>query len=238
MIDISLSLAADQVKRDLIRGSATIVIDVLRASSVIITALANGASWVMPVASVEEARSFRDKNPDSILGGERDAVKLPGFDNGNSPFEYSREKVEGKGIILSTTNGTKALAQCGDANEVIIGAFINLNSVVEKIYSSENPIHILCAGTRGEFSLDDFLCAGGIISGISKKAEISSDDLGLLAKTYWENMPRGIHDALKESLHYNTLLARGFRRDLDYCLSLDTHTIVPMLDSEGLWLMA
>ena len=231
MIDINLSLTAAQARKDLIEGSTTVVIDVLRASSVIITALANGAIWVMPVAGVDAARRYKARYPDSILGGEREAIRLPGFDNGNSPFEYSSEKVSGKGVILTTTNGTLAIAQCKGAREVIIGSFINLSSVAEIITSSENPVHILCAGTKGELSLDDFLCAGAFISRISEKAEIRSDDLGLLAKTYWENMPGGIHDALKTSKHYNTLLDRGFEKDLEYCLGLDTHDVVPMLDS-------
>jgi len=227
MNDISLSLTAAQAKKSLIKGSTAVVIDVLRASSVIITALANGAEWVLPVAEVDEARKLKKEFTDAILGGERDAVKLPGFNNGNSPFEYSREKVEGKGVILTTTNGTQALAQCKSAGEVLIGAFINLSALAERLLVSENPVHLLCAGTRGEFSMDDFLCAGAIISKLSAIKPTSLDDLGVLARSIWENKKGSIADALKDTKHYNTLLNRGFQKDLEYCLSLDLYTVVP-----------
>lgn len=230
MIEISISLTADQVRTDLISGSRTIVIDILRATSVIITALDNGAQWVQPATSIEEARELKKKFPDAILGGERDAVKQAGFDNGNSPFEYSPAKVGGKGVILTTTNGTQALAKSFLAENVLIGAFINLSALTQKLAENDKPVHLLCAGTGGEFSMDDFLFAGAVISKLSALKSLGLDDLGLLAKDLWEDKKGDIHAALINTKHYNTLISRGFIKDLAYCLSLDTHQIVPVLD--------
>jgi 2-phosphosulfolactate phosphatase len=236
MIDISISLTADQARKELITGSITVVIDVLRATSVIITALGNGADWVKPVIEVDAAWKLKKDHPDAILGGERDALKIKGFDNGNSPFEYSEDKVIGKGIILTTTNGTKALNNSHDADEVLIGAFLNMNSVADYIVKSEKRTHILCAGTRGDFSLDDFLCAGGIISGISIYSDVNLDDLGLLARKFWESEGSN-NDKLRDCKHYNTLIERGFEKDLEYCLGMDTHDVVPRMESGKIQLL-
>lgn len=230
MIKISLSLTADNAKKDLIKGSRTIVIDVLRASSVIITALHNGAEWVLPVAEIQNAWERKKENPEAILGGERDAIKITGFDNGNSPLEYTAEKVAGRGVILTTTNGTKALGNAVDAEQVLIGAIINLTAVVKYLADEEKPVHLFCAGTRGEFSMDDFLCAGGIISQLGDLKEIELDDISLLAKNTWENAKNDIQGYLSACKHYNTLLNNGFGRDLEYCLKQDRLQIVPWLD--------
>jgi 2-phosphosulfolactate phosphatase len=230
MIEISLSISAQEARMDLIHGSVTVVIDVLRATTVITTALYNGAEWVLPVSQVEDAWKFKKEFPDAILGGERDAMKITGFDNGNSPLEYSREKVQGRGIILTTTNGTQALGNTNRATQVLVSAFINLTATVEYLTKTDYPVHLLCSGTNGEFSMDDFLCAGGIISKLGNKASVITDDLGNLARQSWESQTGLIIDTLSSCKHLNTLKNNGFTRDLDYCLKLDTHQILGMMD--------
>ncbi len=230
MIEISLSLTARHANMDKIKGSRTVVIDVLRATTVIITALQNGAKWVLPVAEINDAWERKKEFPDAILGGERDAIKLPGFDNGNSPLEYTAEKVSGRGVILTTTNGTKALENTFDADEVLIGAFLNMTAVAKYLADSDKPVHLFCAGTRGEFSMDDFLCAGGIISLLDSISPVDPDDLCILAKNTWDAGNKDIHEYLSSCKHYNTLITNRFEKDLEYCLSIDTHTIIPKLD--------
>lgn len=230
MIEISVSLTADNARKDLIKGSRTVVIDVLRATSVIITTLENGAKWVLPVSEIHEAREHKNKFPDAILGGERDAIKIPGFDNGNSPLEYTAEKVSGRGVILTTTNGTKALENTFEADEVLIAAFLNMSTVAKYLAESDKPVHLFCAGTRGEFSMDDFLCAGGIISKLASISTIDPDDLCILAKKTWEVAKDDIQDYLSSCKHYNTLKNNNYEKDLDYCLQTDTHQNIPKMD--------
>lgn len=234
MIDISISLTAAGARKDRIKGSATAVIDVLRATSVITTALTNGAKGIIPVKTVEEAQKQKILFPNAILGGERDAIKLPGFDNGNSPFEYPKEVVDGKMIILSTTNGTLALSKTLEAEVVLIASFLNLGSVVEELARQNIPIHILCSGTKGEFSMDDFLCAGAVISELENKISLKSDDLSELAKNTWKDAKSDIHSYLRTCKHYNILKNNGFGRDLEYCFQINTIDSVPKLDLKTL----
>ncbi len=226
MINISLSLSARDARTDLIEGSRTVVIDVLRATSVMLTALYNGAAWIRPAGNIEEAWEIKAQYPYAIMGGERDAVRIEGFDAGNSPLEYTVEKVHGRGIILSTTNGTKAIGIAAGASEVILAAFINLSSIVKYLSFSDQPVHLLCSGTHGDFSMDDFLCAGGIISGLKKSILINTDDLGNIAKNFWDTRIGSIAETLDSCKHVNTLKNNGFTSDLDYCFSTDTHPLV------------
>ncbi len=230
MNKISLSLTAGQVKKSQIKGTTTVVIDVLRATTVIITAIGNGAKWVLPVSNIDEAKKRKLEFPDAILGGERDAVKISGFENGNSPLEYTSIKVRSRGIILTTTNGTKALSKAMEADQVIIASMINMSAIVSFLSNSTNPIHIICSGTKGEFSMDDFLCAGGIISKLNSISAINMDDLCLLAKNTWSSGKNDVQKYLSTCKHYKVLENNGFSKDLSFCLVTDTHPIVPKLN--------
>jgi 2-phosphosulfolactate phosphatase len=201
-----------------------VVIDVLRATSVIVTALSNGASWVKTVASIEEA--FQLKSADVLLGGERHALPIDGFDYSNSPLEYTAERVRNKGIVLTTTNGTLALSKCGSAGEVLIGAFLNHLALTDYLSAQNLPVELICAGTNGEFSLDDFLCAGLICSTLQKSGGFEFDDLGRLAIQSWIQSSLDIHAALSGASHYNVLKSKGFDEDLEYCLKRDTHNVL------------
>ncbi len=140
-----------------------VVLDVLRATSTITTALEKGCRYVIPVAEVEEARALAKDNPKLILAGERGAVKLPGFQLGNSPLEFTPEKINGKEIVLTTTNGTGTIKAAAEkAKLVLIGSFLNARAVAKEAAKHSN-ILFACAGTNGRFSMDDTLAAGLII---------------------------------------------------------------------------
>ena len=221
---IHITLTAKDIREKELQGRIAVVIDVLRATSVIITALSNGARWVKTVASVEEALIL--KSADIMLGGERQAMPIKGFDFSNSPLEYTVEKVSNMGIVLTTTNGTLALSKCGSAHEVLIGAFINNLALTNYLSAQSLPVELVCAGTNGEFSLDDFLCAGLICSTMQKSGGYEFDDLGRLAIRSWFHSSSDIHAALSGATHYNVLKSKGFGIDLDYCLHQDTHNIL------------
>lgn len=200
-------------------GKVAVVIDVLRATSVIVTALSNGASWVKTVASVEEA--FQLKCPEVLLGGERHALQIEGFDFSNSPLEYTPERVLNKGIVLTTTNGTLAVSKCGSADKLLIGSFLNQRVLANHLVALNQPVELICAGTNGEFSLDDFLCAGLICSSLQNSGEMEFGDLGRLAVQIWNQSGSNLHAALERTTHYNILKSKGFQKDMDYCLTQD-----------------
>ncbi len=145
-----------------LRGGVAVVIDVLRASTTMSQALFAEANAVIPCGEVAEAQERAANLPGGsfLLGGERGGVKIPGFDLGNSPAEYTPERVAGRTIVFSTTNGTRALKRCEQADQILIGCFANLDAVAKAVGKTGLPAHLVCAGTDGVLSAEDVLCAG------------------------------------------------------------------------------
>jgi 2-phosphosulfolactate phosphatase len=228
---IHITLNARDIHEEDLCGKIAVVIDVLRATSVIVTAVSNGARWVKTVATIEEA--FQLKSPDVILGGERQAMPIEGFDLGNSPLEYTSQRVSGKGIVLTTTNGTLALSRSGTAEEVLIGALLNHQAVADYLFLKHLPVELICAGTNGEFSLDDFLCAGLICSTLQTSGRFETDDLGKLAIRTWQLSSGDLHAALSGAIHYKVLKSKKLSADLDYCLQTGANNILVIRNKEN-----
>lgn len=224
------------INKKSVKDKTVVVIDVLRATSVMITALENGVKEIIPCQTIEEAKQIAKKlHPDSfLLCGERNAKKINNFDLGNSPLEYKSELVKDKIIILTTTNGTKALNKCIEAKEVLVGAFLNTITIVEKI-KRLNEVVLVCSGTNGKFSLDDGICAAMIMHELSKTKTIIPDDLGyVLMKTY-RNSRGDLKPLLKDCYHLNYLLSQGYIEDVEYCLQTNIIENVPVfIQGQGL----
>ena len=217
---------------ELTQGKTVVVIDVLRATSVMVHALFNGAREIIPAVSPEEAlqKSLLYHTDEVLLAGEQQTVKIEGFHLGNSPLEYTPEKVAGKTIIISTTNGTKALNSCLNAKQVIIGSFLNANAVVNKLADKEDVV-LFCSGTNNNFSLDDGLCAALITDGIVKQKKDAvelSDFAQLLLNAYHYN--DNITKSLQKCYHLNLLKQRGFENDVTFCLQNNIFNIVPQMN--------
>ncbi|MFB6318183.1 2-phosphosulfolactate phosphatase [Saccharicrinis sp. FJH54] len=224
---IDVEISANHVNPQKIKGKTVIVIDVLRATSVMTTALANGALKIIPVKTTNDVFAVARDYPQVIKAGERHAEKVEGFDAGNSPFEFSKPYVKDKVIVMSTTNGTNALLQTKEAKQVIIGSFLNLNAVVRHIEQRRDDIILLCAGTNGEFSLDDALCAGAFVHEIAHKFACRLSDIAS-AHDQLYRFSKDLHTSLTECMHYNILRSKGLQNDLDYCLTLNILDIVPV----------
>ncbi len=205
----------------------TIVIDVLRATSVMVTALASGFRKIIPVASIEEAQKIKANHPGYLLAGERDAQKIEGFDCGNSPLEFLDDQQAHSAVILTTTNGTLALNEVATTGSIQIASFLNLSAVAQEINVAEGSVLIACAGTKAAFSLDDFLCAGGLISKLD--AQFVLDDLGVLARNTYEKTKGDLHGLLAACSHYQILESRGFGPDLDFCIREDIYPILAVV---------
>ncbi|HZJ83375.1 MAG TPA: 2-phosphosulfolactate phosphatase [Clostridia bacterium] len=214
-----------------IKDRVAVVIDVLRATSTIITALYNGCKEIIPMVEIEEAVNISKNYEEDtfILGGERNAEKIEGFHLSNSPLEYTKEQVEEKTVLLTTTNGTRAIKKVWDAKEIILASFINITSVCKHIKDLGQDIVIVCAGTLGRFSTDDILVAGALIQGLEDNGIIPElDDLGHMSQFMYAHNRKDIHGILAKTRHYSRLQSLGLQGDLDYCLKLDTAPIVPI----------
>ncbi|MFZ5985595.1 MAG: 2-phosphosulfolactate phosphatase [Bacillota bacterium] len=227
-IDV-LAVANDAVNEEK-KGRIFVAIDVFRATSTIITALGNGCSSVYPVYDVKEARDTADSLGDLgvLLGGEAHMHKIPGFDLGNSPLEYSSEKVLGRPVVITTTNGTKAIRNSCGADDVIIAAFLNNKAVSRYIAKKDKDVVIVCAGTEGRFTMEDALCAGMIISNIeSAGINVEMSDFAMAVRELYLAHRSSIKEVLSGTAHFRRLVENGFSRDVDYCLLVDTVSIVP-----------
>lgn len=230
MMKIDVVISADYIKEEDLREKVVIVIDVLRATSVITTAIANGATKVIPKLTVEEA--FEEKKrlialgKEVLLGGERQALKIKGFDCTNSPLEYEKEVVAGKIVILSTTNGTRALTLASKGKVVLVASLLNAKAVAEKVVKYGKDVMIINSGTNGEFSMDDFICGGYIIDLVTKKVTCDLTDISKMAKNFYCTSTN-IRETLKDAKHYGVLKALGLERDLEYCLTKDIYDYVP-----------
>lgn len=217
---IDLIISADYIENYNLKGKVAIVIDMLRATSVITTAIYNGAKRVIPVIGVDEAfekaKELKALGEEVLLGGERNALKIEGFDFSNSPLEYKKEIVEGKTIIISTTNGTRALNLCSEAEQVIVASVLNGKGIAKYLSKSDKDIVFVNSGTNGEFSSDDFICAGYMISEICKTKEAYLTDIAKTAKYVYESSNE-IEDFIKDAKHYKILKDLGLEEDLKYC---------------------
>ena len=223
---IEILVSAKEALNKDFKGKNVVVIDVLRATTVMITALKNGAEKIYPFKEIKEAIQKKEELKDGLLAGERKGLKIEGFDFGNSPLEFTEKKIKGKVICMTTSNGTRAIENSQSGENIYIASYINVSSVVEKVLKNEIDLIIVCAGTEDEFSLDDSLCAGIIANKTLEKRSVLTDaftiSLQKLAK-YSKN----IKEVLKDSKHYSYLKKIGYESDLDYCLTLDCCDIVP-----------
>ncbi len=233
-LDVFYSLHSFQ--EDELRNKTVVIIDVLRASSSIVTALKNGAKAIIPVADMGEASKIA-QNVDSenyLLCGEKDGIKIEGYDLGNSPVEFSKEIVGGKTLIFNTTNGTKAIKKAVGAQNIYVAAFLNVSAIVKVLQAQKKDVVLLCAGWKGRLAFEDMLLAGQIIHllGNGELPDESRDGAkvayGLFDK-YGDDIPTVIH----QTNHASRLKALIGTDDIDYCCQVDTTDIIPRL-KEGM----
>lgn len=221
-----------------------VMIDVLRASTVVSAAFYNGAKEIIPCENIDKAVSiFSNLDKDMrFLGGERKGLKPDSFNAGNSPFEYTKEKIEGKTIILTTSNGTKTFNKAKDAKYRIVGAFVNLNIVIEFLKyqlfnsSDENPeIYFLCAGTNGRLSYEDVICAGAFINKLSDQyTEVSLTDTADAARNLYNLHKDDLFDFIRTRSHAVYLSSIGFDKDIELSMSENIFPVIPLIDGHSI----
>lgn len=227
MITCDVILSHEYIRPEELKGRTAVVIDTLRATSVMVTALAHGAREIICVAEPKDALRLKRDHPDFLLGGERSSLKIDGFDLSNSPLEYTKEKVQGKTIVMTTSNGTRTLLKSNEADQVLIGCLLNAKAAMEWALSQGRDIVLINAGTAGRLSLDDFITAGAMLSYSGGKAALT--DAARAALLLYEAHP-DIRSALSGCLHCQRLEGLGLADDLRYCLKMDQLDIVPSME--------
>lgn len=227
---IEIILTVEQVNPQELKGKTVVILDILRATTNIVNALAHGCREVIPTLTIEEALTLASKLPKHtfLLGGERKREKIPGFDLANSPLEYG-EEVAGKTIIMTTTNGTKAIKQAVLAKNLLIGSLLNGAAVAEYCLDLNKDLVILCAGTKGLFSLEDSVAAGYLVDYLAgKNREIQLADLSIALRELYQTYASRILEPLSLSENGRSLLTMGKKADLDFAAQLNLYQIVPL----------
>lgn len=229
--------------RDL-RRTVCVVFDIFRATSTIVTALANGAAAVVPVAEISDALALRRQNPKILLAGEREGLRIHAgltggidFELGNSPREFTAETVKGRWIALSTTNGSRALRACSRAQEVLAGSFLNLSATAEYVRrTAAESLLLICSGTGNHAAYEDLLGAGAFVDLLRQEfAEENIADSARVACEIYEQNRRDLFGAAKNSRNGRRLMAiPDLRDDLSWCLERDRFPLVAKLNGDSL----
>ncbi len=215
-----------------IKNSIVVVIDIFRATSSICYGIENGAVAIIPVASVEECISFEKEG--YLLAAERDGKVVAGFDFGNSPFAYAEDKVNGKTIVLTTTNGTHAIDESKKtAHQVIIGSFLNLDAVCNYLKSQDKDVFLLCAGWKNKFNLEDTLFAGAVVNQL-KSEDYFLDDASIAADDLYQIAEGDLKAYTAKTSHSERLKKLGIEEDIKFCLNLNIVKSIPVLKDNKL----
>lgn len=226
---VDIIISADHITESKIENKIAVVIDMFRATSVIVTALSNGCKEVIPYLTIEETLEHAKNlnREDYILGGERSAVKIDGFDLSNSPLEYTEAVIKNKIVLMTTTNGTRTLTKSTSAKRILIAAMINAKSVAKELLKINEDIVIINAGTNGNFSMDDYICGGYIINEMLKHdKDLELTDIAKTANMIYEENP-DIISYVKHATHYSVMKSLKLDDDIKYCTAKSIVCIVP-----------
>jgi len=226
MKTIEVCLSPELIHQHELAGKIVVVVDIFRATSCIVTGLDNGVTAIKPVAEVAECLELGKQG--YLMAGERGGIKVPEFDMGNSPFEYQGEEVKGKKVAISTTNGSQAIVKSAGAEEIIIGAFLNLEAVSEYILQSKKDVLIHCAGWKGTVNLEDTLFAGALIDECAEEMK-PIGDAALLAHQLYVGNHENLFSLANQSSHAERLAGFGIEKDLEFCMTENEYTVVPKL---------
>lgn len=227
---INVLLSPNNVDDLYFNGKTTVVIDVLRATSVILKALNSGAREVIPVGSIDFAMkiSVHAHGGHTLLCGERNTNIIEGFDLGNSPDEYTEERIMGKTIILFTTNGSKAIVKAKYSEKLFIASFNNISKIAVHLIKLGNDVEIISSGANGIFCLEDTICAGALVKKMIKmKSDIEVTDATNASLVLNEKYGSNIKTMMQNCEHGKLLMENGFEEDIDFCSTVDNVPQIP-----------
>ncbi len=226
MNPIEVCLTPDLVATYGVENKIIVVVDILRATSCMTTALAHGIQSITPVATVEECKALKDNG--YLAAAERDGKTVEGFDFGNSPFTYMDKQFEGKKLAVTTTNGTLAITRSVNSIEVVIGSFLNITAVAKYLKEQNQEIMVLCAGWKGKVNLEDTLFAGALVDMLKSDFDAENDS-AIAAIALYEMAKKDMLAFLKNSSHAKRLKGLSVSKDIEFCLTKDVYNVVPVL---------
>lgn len=226
MKKVDVCLLPELIEPEMVKNKIVVVIDIFRASSAIITGLANGVEHFLAVTDPDEAKEKQRNN--YLAAGERKGEQLPGFDLGNSPFDYEPEKVGGKRIVITTSNGTRAIAAAQGAKSIFTACFLNKTATLNYISQQDDNVLLLCSGSHGTLSMEDTVFAGAMLAGL-KNFESNSDECFLSRHLYQHNK-QDLFSLLKKGVHAQRLFNLGFGQDIKFCLQVDKFDFLAKID--------
>lgn len=225
MPKIEVCLTPDLLHLFELKGKNVVVVDILRATSCMVTGFAHGIEAVIPVAKVEECKKLQEAG--HMAAAERDGLKLEGFDLDNSPFSYMSPGLAGKCIAVTTTNGTQAIAKSTEADEIIIGAFLNISAVANYLEEQQKDTVILCAGWKGNYNLEDTLFAGALTD-ILKDSFTVDQDAALGALSMYTHKKGELLPFVMSASHVKRLARLNITKDIEFCVSKDVYNALPV----------
>lgn len=214
-----------------LEGKIVVVVDIFRATSTMVAALANGIEEIETFADLETCRTMKQKG--YLISGERNGQTVEGFDLGNSPVALLDNSFSGQKLAMTTTNGTLAISKSEGAAEILIGAFPNFSATVKYIQDQDRDVLIHCAGWKGRFNLEDSLYAGALAKALESTHE-SSDDGAMAMKSLFEKEGHQLKKYLGQASHAKRLQNHGIEKDIDFCLTFDLYELVGKVDGQVL----
>ncbi len=227
MKTIDVCLTPELLSQHDLSNQTVVVVDILRATSSMVTAFAHGVERIRPVAHPEACRSWRTQG--YLIAGERDGEKIADFDLGNSPLEYQRDRVRSQSLAMTTTNGTLAIAKSREARRLIIGSFLNLKAVADFLTAQEASVVVVCAGWKGHVNLEDTLFAGALADQLQSRFQMGSDAALMASVAYRAAQPDLLH-FLSQSSHVRRLQQLGRQEDIKFCLRQSLYEVIPVLE--------
>lgn len=231
MRTIEVCLTPELIHQHELKGKVVVVVDIFRATSCIVTGFGNGVKSIRPVGEIEETLALGKQG--YIMAGERGGKKVEDFDLGNSPFDYQDESLKGKKVAISTTNGSQAILKSKGAAQILIGSFLNLESLIEYVLQLPQSVVVHCAGWKGTPNLEDTLFAGALIDECAEELTISGDSALVAHQLYIVSHENLLGIAL-ESSHAKRLKDFGIEEDLEFCMEDSKYKVVPKLVGEEL----
>lgn len=231
MKNVAVCLSPELIHLFDLKGKTVVVVDILRATSCMTTAFAHKVKLMKPVASLEECRALKDKG--YIIAAERGGKKVAGFDIGNSPFSYMEPEMAGTKVAVTTTNGTLAITKSMEANNILIGSFLNLSAIAKRVVELDQDLIIHCAGWKGNINAEDTLFAGALIEKLAEAIEANTDDASI-AYALFQQHKYDVLNYVAQSAHAKRLQAFGIMKDIKFCVQTDQYEVVPYLLGDNL----